>query len=239
MYSKVRARDAVGYTSEVVASNGVKVDTTPPLIMEVGKCLNNILTDHSFENAPTYICDETEDDSWFITGDKCAQVETSGSAHDGNAYAIIQSTVDQMVVVEHTGKYRLTLFTSTVESPGLRLSSVEGYVSVNGEKHLFSLYEKHSSNSNIWQKHLFFFDVKDTNVLLSIGTLRENSAFALDDVKLEFCGDTSSAASSEKGHVNTHTVLVHDWSSVHSDWTFNDPESDITEYIWAIGNLIF
>jgi hypothetical protein len=238
MYSNVRAHDAVGHVSEVVSSNGLKIDTSPPIIMGVGDCLNNVLIDHSFEDASAFICDEIDGGSWFISGDKCVQVESSSMAHSGNAFAIIDTAVDQTVTVEYTGRYRLTLYTSTVASTGLRLSSVDGFVSVNGEKHLFSLYEKHSSDSITWQKHSFFFDVNDNNVLVSIGTLKEKTAFALDDVTLEFCGYSSTSSSNMKGVVNAHTVFVHDWSSLHADWVFSDLESDITEYIWAIGMFV-
>ena len=35
--------------------------------------------------------------------------------------------------------------------------------------------------------------------------------------------------------IHVHTVLIHDWTSVHGAWDFVDTESPIIDYTWAIG----
>ncbi|XP_053401094.1 uncharacterized protein LOC123523194 isoform X2 [Mercenaria mercenaria] len=235
--SKVRARDVVGHVSELVSSNGVTIDTSPPVKISSGSCSGNIVLDNSFENASSFVCDDIHDHGWHSLNDKCLKLSRSSMAYDGHASVIIQGTIQQSIEVKDNGRYRLTFFTSLVLSDNLHLSAVEGFISINDDKHIFSLYEKPNSDSYAWQKHTFFFDLNETgDIFLSIGTLGDKSAFVVDDVNFELC-DNTAVSSDVRGHVNAHTVFVHDWSSVHADWTFNDPETDIVEYLWAIGTV--
>ena len=127
--------------------------------------------------------------------------------------------------------------TSTIPSKALYTSAQEGYAQVNDQRYVFMMYNKPNTDTYAWQKHIYFFHL-DTNMsTIEIGTIKTHAAFAIDGIEFQLCEVSTNETDEADGHVNTHTVFVHDWSSIHADWTFIDPETDINEYIWAIGKV--
>jgi hypothetical protein len=101
------------------------------------------------------------------------------------------------------------------------------------------MYNKHNKGTYDWQKHVFFFTIDTNTTLFEIGTAMSTSVFAIDDIQFQLCEITNQEDQDAVGHVDVHTVFVHDWSSIHAEWSFIDPETDILEYFWAIGNTNF
>ncbi|XP_053398947.1 uncharacterized protein LOC128556937 [Mercenaria mercenaria] len=237
---EVRARDVTGHVSSQVSSNGVIIDTTAPVRAQSVECLPNILLDSSFENITKLenngtVCENISDSPWNLSSGTCVSyVKLKTALHDGTLLHI-QGSISQTVNTEIRGKYRLTFFTSTIPSNNLHLSAVEGYTQVNGQRYVFMLYSKPNTNTYAWQKHVFFFHLTTTTTEVELGTVNIRTAFAIDGIRFQLCEVTTYDETA--GHVNFHTVFVHDWSSVHADWSFIDPETDILEYMWAIGTV--
>jgi hypothetical protein len=74
--------------------------------------------------------------------------------------------------------------------------------------------------------------------MVEFGTVKSHAAFAIDGIEFQLCEVSANETDEADGHVNIHTVFVHDWSSIHAEWSFIDPETDILEYMWAIGNTL-
>ncbi|XP_053400999.1 uncharacterized protein LOC128557566 [Mercenaria mercenaria] len=237
---EVRARDVIGHVSPLVSSNGVMIDTTAPVRARSAECRPNILLDSSFENISqlehnSTICGNISDSQWDLSSGTCvSSVKSNTAQHDGTLLHI-QGSISQTVNTEMRGKYRLTFYTSTIPSNNLHLSAVEGYAQVNGQKYVFMLYSKPNTNTYAWQNHVFFFHLTTNTTEVKLGTVTSHTAFAIDDIRFQLCEVTTYDETA--GHINFHTVFVHDWSSVHADWSFIDPETNILEYMWAIGTI--
>ncbi|XP_053400998.1 uncharacterized protein LOC128557563 isoform X2 [Mercenaria mercenaria] len=239
---EVRARDVVGHVSELVSSNGMIVDTTAPVRSKLVECQQNILQDSSFENVMQLgeiyvLCDNISDSQWNILRHTCVSVVKSNMAQHGAFSLHLQGSISQTINTTMHSRYRLTFYTSTIPSNTLQLSTVEGYTEVNAQRHIFIMYSKPFTETYAWQRHVFFFHSDSNITKVEFGTVKSLVAFALDGIQFQLCEVSSTEAHEANGHVNVHTVFVHDWSSIHADWAFTDPETDILEYMWAIGTV--
>lgn len=240
MRGEIRARDVVGHVSQIVSSNGAVIDITPPVRAKSVECGHNMLDDSSFENISNFeenntVCDNITESKWDLASGTCVSLEHSNMAQHGTTKLHLQGTISQTVDIKANGRYRLTFHTSTIPSNSLHLSANEGYADVHGDRHIFMMYNKPKTNTYTWQKHVFFFYL-DTNItVVEFGTVTSQVAYAIDGIHFQLCTVSDNETSEEDGHVNAHTVFVHDWSSIHADWSFVDTETDIIEYLWAIG----
>ena len=108
---EVRARDIVGHVSPLIASNGIIIDTTPPVRAKRIEYQPNILSDASFENIISYedndtICGNIIESQWDLTGDTCVTLETSGMAQHGSIKLHLQGSISQTVNTKMHGQYR-------------------------------------------------------------------------------------------------------------------------------------
>ena len=68
LYSKIYAEDAAGHRSQVIVSDGVTVDTTPPVISSMVYSDGvNLIDNPSFENDPALNADLTQCDAQPLT----------------------------------------------------------------------------------------------------------------------------------------------------------------------------
>ncbi|XP_060577218.1 uncharacterized protein LOC132734491 [Ruditapes philippinarum] len=239
---EVRARDVIGHVSGLVSSNGIIIDTTAPVRAKRIQCQPNSLSDASFENIANYednttICDNITESQWDLSQDTCVTLEKSNMAQHGSIKLHLQGSILQKLNTKMHGKYRLIFHTSTIPSKVLHLSAVEGYVQVNDQRHVFMMYSKPNTDTYAWQKHIFYFHLDTNTSIVEFGTVKSHAAFAIDGIEFQLCEVSANETDEADGHVNIHTVFVHDWSSIHAEWSFIDPETDILEYMWAIGTV--
>ncbi|XP_053399140.1 uncharacterized protein LOC123523172 [Mercenaria mercenaria] len=236
----VRASDGSGHVSEIVFSNGIVVDVTPPARVKFDLCEDNIIADFSFEHFPetneTY-CHNISNNDWLISERTCIRTLNSNMAEQGRTNILLQGSVSQSLSVENYGRYRLTFYTSTIPSEGQVLSAHEGYIDVGNERYIFLLYVRSNTGSYEWQKHTFFFLLQANDTNLSIGTVKRSTAFAVDNVVFQLYKHSVTEPAESFSHINAHTVFVHDWSSIYAEWIFIDEETEIVEYLWAIGTV--
>ncbi|XP_060580924.1 uncharacterized protein LOC132737608 [Ruditapes philippinarum] len=239
---EVRARDVIGHTSKLVSSNGLIIDSTPPIRVKSELCQPNILFSSFFEESDDIkindtVCENISSSDWMFLPGTCVSLVNTVSSIHGQTVLHIQGSIFQTLQSELHGKYRLIFQTSTIPSSNLYQSALEGYVQINGQRYIFLMYNKHNKGTYDWQKHVFFFTIDTNTTLFEIGTAMSTSVFAIDDIQFQLCEITNQEDQDAVGHVDVHTVFVHDWSSIHAEWSFIDPETDILEYFWAIGTV--
>lgn len=245
LVGSVRAYDAAGHVSEEVMSEGVIIDLSPPMRATVENCGDNIVMDTEFNIVPPVnltfgeplTCQNGFGDIWALEENSCACVVQTDIG-DGNAL-ILSGTVFQYISnlsMAH-GNYVLSFYTSAVAHSRLLQSVNDGFVDINGDRHSFITYMKAVNDGYFWQKHSYRFDINTDSILLRLGTLNRQHVIALKDITLENCIVSDIEFENSSGHVNAHTVFLHDWSSIHANWNFRDKESEIVEYLWAIGTV--
>jgi hypothetical protein len=241
---EARARDVIGHTSKLVSSNGLVIDSTPPVRVKRALCKPNILQSSFFEEngdikINNTVCENISNMNWVLFPGTCVSLVDSVSSTNGRTVVHIQGSIFQTLQSELHGKYRLIFHTSTIPSSNLYQSAIEGYVQVKEQRYIFLMYNRHNKGTYDWQKHIFFFTIDTNTTRFEIGTAMSTSVFAIDDIQFQLCEITNQEEQDAVGHVDVHTVFVHDWSSIHAQWSFVDPETVIIEYLWAIGNINF
>lgn len=230
----MRARDAANHVSELVSSSGFVTDTTPPVRVTLEGLGTNLISDGSFEDSlATGNCTNSMT-SWATESDSCACVSKDPYAQDGNKLLVLQGNITQWVQVPDDATYQLVFYTSVLATDRVMKSSNEGIVTINGETHIFMLYNKPNVDVPSWQSHKFLLMLRQGNQKLKIGTLY-HSAIKVDNVTLQAVYYSDENQNAANSHVQAHAVFLHDWSSIHADWHFIDEESGVVEHLWAIG----
>lgn len=255
MVTEVRATDAAGHVSAIAISNGVVIDTSAPVRENRTTLGDNIVENPSFETVELFVetetltkdteCSEKPPPSWNLTDYTCLYhvKDVSGSAQDGKYFIILSGKIGQSLSgLEEGSIYKVTFYTSHLNLASTMMSSKLGILQINNDQHIFTLYDKpyrsdiEDGLSDItWHKHTFYFYCSDSITTITIGTLVESAGLAIDNVSVQNLAVTAAHEATEDGHVQIHTVFVHDWSSIHASWSYFDPESSIKEYLWAIG----
>ncbi|KAL4221421.1 hypothetical protein ACF0H5_019679 [Mactra antiquata] len=248
LVSSVRAYDAAGLVSDEVKSTGFIIDITPPYRVRNMNCGQNLIKDLHFSENPIAVttndaldCNNDVSSEWVLEDESCASVVEIGT-NDGNVL-ILNGVVSQTItdISPNQGYFLLTFYTSAVPHQDLSQSINDGFIDINGEVHSFITYMRTDTDSYVWQKHEYYFDATTDNINIRLGTINKQHVIAMKDIVLQTCepncGDGGEYEPSS-GHVNAHTVFVHDWSSIHAHWNFVDHESEIVEYYWAIGTVL-
>ena len=248
----------VNYESAVSVSDGVTVDTTPPVSQFLLHTGQNLLQNPSFETSTsdidsdninaTNVCALSSDyvpDSWTLEDDSCATRVSSSSSLplDGSSFLFIRGNIMQTLSNLVTGElYRLDFYVSHILMSSSVIVNKEGFVKFGGDRHVYLLYNKAyrkdgqggaSRDIVTWQRHTYYFVASNTEVNLTMGSVDSTTGIFLDHVKFEQVQTGSNASIGET--VPAHFVYVHSWGSVHGSWSFLEDVSHITEYIWAIG----
>lgn len=261
VYSKVYATDGVGWTSSIVLSDGVIIDTIPPVPETLYQFDKNLLLNPSFEEtggnevnwenvSSTDICtvSNTYHPSTWLLGDySCMAVVTSLSnlAKDGSNFLFFRGSLSQNLENVTSGKfYRISFFSSHLMIKDSSAANKGGYVQLgDGNTHVFLVYTKgyrydrhDSSREDIsWHAHTFFIRADQTNVTFTIGSTDITTGIFIDDLSVQ---QVNLRTGDGSGHVLGHVVYLHDWSSIHGSWSFIDTVSPIIDYQWAIGSYI-
>lgn len=261
--SLVYAVDIVGHESETVKSNGVIVDITQPIPVEMIHLDTNLASNPSFEllkgnyvlleNVTDYssFCVMTEYVqilNWTKESDSCVTVLKSNRniAFDGRSFVFLNGVISQKVSsLEEDHLYRITFVTSHPYMEGTDGANKEGFVQIGNERHVFLVYTKQDRHTAQtydipWHHHTFYFRTVLKNMTISLGSLFGNTGLYFDDVKIQRMNKLKTDSNQTFGkHIFNHIVTIHQWSSVHASWHFVDPESPIIEYTWAIGKFIY
>ncbi|XP_076075248.1 uncharacterized protein LOC143046131 isoform X2 [Mytilus galloprovincialis] len=249
IYSKVIATDGVGHTSDTTPSNGVTVDTTPPVPIMFSHAADNFITNPSFEE--THGCFMDTDDisvnnlcdndncyqplSWSKVGCLVTIKSDVDTAHDGRSFIYLKGTMQQNIQQLSSGNlYKLSFVTSHPHINTAVISNIEGSVKFGHKEYVFHIFTKENQSEIVWHLHTFYFTPNTNSSDLIISNLNRNIGFLVDNVKVQAVEVHPNSACETP--VQVHTVGLHRWSSIHASWNFVDFGSPITEYLWAIGN---
>ncbi|CAG2242538.1 unnamed protein product [Mytilus edulis] len=222
--SKVYAVDFVGHVSDVITSNGVVIDDTPPRPVKMFLSEETKLMNPSFEESDTHftdistmstvdICDHSRPNYWNFSDKSCVCVLGSSKsiAMHGRSFLFVRGNVWQLVDdLEADSSYSVKFCTAYVPFDDAVVSTKEGFVEFGNERHMFLIHRKH--------------DNVDATTGILIDNIQVFKVVILEDKTLS-------------GRVLSNAVWLHEWSSIHASWQFIDQESPIVEYAWAIGRL--
>ncbi|XP_064631667.1 uncharacterized protein LOC135489960 [Lineus longissimus] len=243
-YNKVRAVDAAGLSSDVVVSDGVVVDDTPPVVASKLACdSTNLIGNPSFEYdsdaldfdaavaEPSQVGDRISVGSW--TKGSVTEWELLGSqqvlAKDGQQFLLFYGDVSQTLTgLAAYEKYRLSFEASHVAPGSLPLLAQEGRLEVPGVSHVFSLYSRPSRYDHMqddlkkhidWQRHVYYFTTETTSALIKFSSLGEKTGIALDSVSVVHCQDGSRPQPHRVSPFNNHTQPLQVHTGFLHDWS--------------------
>ncbi|CAC5370733.1 unnamed protein product [Mytilus coruscus] len=257
IYNKVYAIDGVGRRSSIVVSDGVIIDTTPPIPEKFITATEFLGNNTSFENtggeeikfenvSATDICmvsNSFHPLSWIPAPLTCMAVVSSdvNLAKDGRSFLFIRGSAYQQIEEIQAGYvYKISFFSSHLPITDSVGANKEGFIQLDSVKHIFLIYTKPYRHDGLgdsrekisWHAHTFYFKAISSHANITIGSMDKTTGIFLDDLSVQEVNFTTSATSS---HVLGHVVYLHEWSSIHGSWSFTDPESPIIDYTWAIG----
>jgi len=245
-----------------VVSDGVKIDTSPPVSQEMThEEYNNLANNPSFEISggkevswndllSIDVCSlniSYHPLDWEWSWETCVSVLSSNInlAKTGKTMVIVRGSLKQEVDgLESGGFYRATFVTSHLPIKESVLANKEGFIEFCGERYVFLLYTKsyrHDDHGDgtrqiiSWHHHTFYFHASSTTETLILGSLDMKTGMLLDDVQIHKV--TLHQLGNE--NVHSHIVFLHDWGSIHGSWSFIEDESEIVEYQWGIGEFRF
>ncbi|KAK3101031.1 hypothetical protein FSP39_000383, partial [Pinctada imbricata] len=232
LYNKVYAEDRVGYRSPVAVSDGVRVDTTAPIHQYLLHMGENLLQNPSFESVINYvsaqsinttqICNLTSDfhpDFWMLTENSCGTVvdSTTNLALDGRKFLFIRDGLVQYLSGLMVGElYRLEFYTSHTLMSSSLIANKEGFVNFGGDRDVFLIYNKayrkdgHGSSSRptvSWHKHTFYFEPRESEVNLTIGSVDDRTGIFIDHVTFEHVDRYSEGGTQVQGFRSVGTSL--------------------------------
>ncbi|XP_067663255.1 uncharacterized protein [Haliotis asinina] len=251
IWNKVYAVDAAGYTSDVVVSDGVVVDASPPERQDLAYLGDNLVKNPSFEvddiSGSTTPCNLVIPTSWESNTASCITVQAPNSplAKDGHVFVSVSGSIQQTIYGLETGRqYKLTLHAGYPETVSNTHRSVDAIVTIGSEVFSFTLDPNLCRGTCsvgdhsvvLWNKHTYRFTAADTSVVLKIASSSRMMKFVLDHVIVQSVHYVAGPDSVDKEeHLVIHSVFLSHWSSLHASWHFEDQQSPITQYKWAIG----
>ncbi|XP_052082956.1 uncharacterized protein LOC127720416 [Mytilus californianus] len=249
--SKVYSVDFVGHVSDVIKSNGVVIDDTPPRPVKMFLSEETVLMNPSFEESDTNFTDisntSTEDIcghsipiNWNSSDKSCMCVLGSSKsiAMHGRSFLFVRGDVWQILDdLEVDSSYNIKFFTAHVPFDDAVVSTKEGFVRLGNERHIFLIHkkqDKYGSKLDVsWHPHAFYFTVKDKPINITFGSADTTTGILIDNIQVFKV--VISEDKTHPGRVLSNAVWLHEWSSIHASWQFIDQESPIVEYSWAIG----
>ncbi|XP_077997650.1 uncharacterized protein LOC144450798 isoform X2 [Glandiceps talaboti] len=245
-FSKVIGVDAAGLQSEAAISNGITMDTTPPVVEERFVFGDNLVQNPSFEDW-TLVTDSKTPDNWQVNG--IADIVTS-TGQDGNAFIQVYGDITQDLTTVVGEKYQVTFYCSHIYQSHNPIGSQEGFIQGPGIHHVFSLYQRagHYGDGNTeaisWHRYVYYFTASEVQSAIVLGSVGRNNGIAIDNIAVRHVGigarqppSIPTPYNQYSSAVHVETQVLHEWNSVHASWNMVDLESTMKEYMWAIGTV--
>ena len=246
LYSTVYAFNGAGLKSAGISSDGVVIDSTPPLPLHKFKLGKNLLKNPSFEeDAPISGTQEAFPQKW--SGSGRVNVTTSSSkmvAQDKHTFVDITSGyIEQTVRTVRTNKYRISFHVHSPNTSHFHSHQI-GFIRLPGFRTAF-VVEPTVATSGEWQKHVYYFIAIDSSSSIRVGAVGHKTGFLLDNVQIQEVGDGHRSlstdprdpVSSQVQPMHVHVMSRGSYSAVTAAWDVEDPESPVTGYSWAIGTV--
>uniref|UniRef100_A0A1I8JEP6 EGF-like domain-containing protein n=1 Tax=Macrostomum lignano TaxID=282301 RepID=A0A1I8JEP6_9PLAT len=251
-FCRAKAVDAANRSSEAITSPGVTIDTTPAIAANrIGHRPINV-GNPSFEegalrppsSAPlSHIVLaglESVSPRWTLQDGRAIAVRIGHSmAVDGESVLLLFGRVSQTLTTEAGRRYRMQLFASHLPVSDPLSVTVGGLVSGPGMLQTFRLFTDLGGVSSgvEWHKQIFYFTAESAESTVSIESLSPHTGLAIDMVSVSVLNVGIADYNSTAAPVHVDSVSVRDSGTVHASWDVSDPESGISEVLWAIGTV--
>ncbi|KAK7500517.1 hypothetical protein BaRGS_00008092 [Batillaria attramentaria] len=237
LYSKVYAEDAAGHRSEVSVSNGVKVDTTPPVARDLVYSGGvNLLSNPSFEadtaqDTNQGACDLQPPTSW-----------------QGQQHVLLSGGLTQTVSGLTPGAvYRFTVRLAYPATLMAHHRPLSGHVTLGRERHAFELDPRMCRGVCdaveepviMWHQFSYIVSAPASSLDVSISTTVASGEqqLAVDHAELLHVQYVQEPGALNTNALSTGAVFLPQWSVVQASWHFTDAESTIVDYQWALGTV--
>ncbi|XP_055958832.1 uncharacterized protein LOC126829498 [Patella vulgata] len=249
IYCKVYAVDGSGLKSEVAVSDGMTIDTTRPVPVDVEYIGENLIKNPSFEEnvtESTKECDDQLPANWEADSSSCIKTVQSESSvsNQGRAYIKVKGGIQQTVSnLNVQSRYHIVVHVGYPHDVTSQHRNIEGFVQLGKEIHPFNLDPQRCQGLCdvggqpliLWNKFTYVFQPTESIEVIKIGTNKLNMILAVDDVYVQQINYID--ITSDSNHLIHHTVFRPYWSSLHLTWHFKDDQSPITDYQWALGTV--
>ena len=247
LYSTVYAVNGAGLKSAGISSDGVVIDSTPPLPLHKFRLGQNLLQNPSFEeDTPSGVTGAVHK-GWTVDGTcyRAVRGTTGGmNPQDGQVYVdLVSGHIEQEVTSEKTKKYRVTFYVHSPDSDRFHSQQL-GFVQLPGFHAVFVVVPTVATSSE-WQKHVYYFTATDSSSTIRVGAVGHKTGFLLDNVQVQEIGEgRRRPATDPRDPVSLHVQPMHvhvtsrgSYTAVTAAWDVEDPESPVTGHSWAIGTV--
>jgi len=229
----VRARNSLGLVSEVARSNGVRVDTTPPVAVGCSvDAAAELLQDGLFE---ALAGDGSPAAAWNLTG----TAEVTPNQHLGHTPLSLRlgplARAAQRVALQKGARYDLRFLVAVDDTEAGAVQG--GRVQIGGALvRSFAAQHTDARTYPTFTEHVYHFTAPadDANALVTFETLPLHG----DTLGLLFTAPELRECSSDSGVPASVTVgsdVVGGANRLMANWQLSDEESGIAETLWALG----
>ena len=240
LYSTVYAVNGAGLKSATVSSDGVVIDSTPPLPLHNFQLGRNFLKNPSFEeDTPQPGTKEAVPSEWMGQGTLHLTSSTGDvGAQDGQTFLdVVSGYIEQTVATTEMTKYRVTFYVHSPNNDHFHSQQL-GFVRLPGFHAAFAI----EPTMTDWQKHVYYFIANDSTSAIKVGAVGHKTGFLLDNVQIQEVGRGQRSSSADQRDMDNSPILVHlnsrgHYTALTAAWDVEDPESPVTNYFWAIGTV--
>eukprot|EP00040_Diaphanoeca_grandis_P037916 m.251430 g.251430 ORF g.251430 m.251430 type:complete len:3511 (-) comp33895_c0_seq1:293-10825(-) len=223
-FASVKAVNVLGLESDVVSSEAVVVDDTPPVVVgcKLTAMSTNLVRDGSFETVGST--------PWQSKGgrrleDASVSFKGSGSwvlpdEDDDKLSQVLTTTINERYMLE------FMVMLNTTHPADRHVMETK----IGSTSHAFEI-----TSTLTWSRVAYHFRADSTTTALEFMAMeisrRNHFEVLIDDVRVAACvGDTDVA-------VDAGGAFQSSTTTVRANWHLDDEESSIVEYMWAIGNV--
>ena len=231
VYAAVSAINGVGMQSDWMYSNGIRIDTTPPLPLSKFQSNINIVGNPSFEF--------DIDGSWVLANDQYEM--RSDIPYDGVQYLCLNGNeITQTIQTQIGINYRLSFATKRQMPTHDTLRPVATcYVKAGTTEELFVLADKSNQNESFHEEWVYH------NLYVNAFQEETDLIFGTDENDIEICFDNIMVQEiSSENLLDNQTGIIHvmlktspESTEIVASWNVEDYESFITETLVALGTV--
>ena len=156
---------------------------------------------------------------------------------------IVSGSVKQTFATQTMKKYRVTFHVNSPDTSRFHSQQL-GFVQLP-EFHTAFAVEPTTAPSGEWQKHVYYFIASDSTSTITIGAVGHKTGFSLDSVHIQEVdvgqripsADQSDPANAHVQPMHVHLNTRGSYTALTAAWDVEDPESPVTNYLWAIGTV--